>query len=267
MRIFEGKRGIYVVSGALLTTFVVTSGTLLTYLLITPEIQKGKDRTALDVVRNALRDLDTHIIELLAEGRNSTSVFTMVLPKGVLYVSPDKDTLAYSVKTRVSYNPGSTSKLTAQKTSGNLLTIGSQLPVDLVTKYTTIRPGTYTVQLSFEKEAIFRVSNWTLYKNATFNGTVASKTKNYYISKLSEASYGSDLNRDGDKIDYWTLYLSDPNEAFVFDTVAVHNSDGTLVRMLKEDDSFRLNSVPLMVYRVRERYVVFRYAMIGMELR
>lgn len=270
MTVLEGKRGIYVITGALLTTFVVTSGTLLTYLLITPEIQKGKDRTALDAVRNSLRDLDTRMAELLADGVNSTSIFTMVLPNGVLKFSPDNDTLAYSVKTRVNYNPGSTSKLTtltARRSTGHLLTVESQLPVDLDTRYTAIRPGTYVVELTFEKESILTIDKWTLDRNATY-GVLASKTNNYYISKLSEATHASDLNSLGVNTDSWMLYLSDPNEAFVFDTVAVHNTDSNRTFVLGEDESFRLSpTVPLMVYRVRERYVVFRYAMIRMELR
>lgn len=267
MRIFGNKRGVYIATGALLTTLVVTSGSLLTYFLITPEIEKGVDRNSLDVVRNALRGLDTHIRELLAKSTNSASIFKMTLPKGTITANPQTDTLTFSVKTQVDYDPGSTSTLMVAKTDNDILSIESQLPVDLVTRYTTIKPGDYIITLTFEKEVRIRMANWTLHKNTTFTGTVSSTTSNYYLSSLSESAYGFDLNRDGDRNDTWLLYMSDPNEDYVFDTVAIHESWGDLIATLEEGDSFRLGGIPLMVYRVRERYVVFRYARIRMEVR
>ena len=76
-----------------------------------------------------------------------------------------------------------------------------------------------------------------------------------------------DLNRDGDRKDYWILYLSDPNEQYVFDTFAIHEPDGTPVQVLEEGDCVRLGDLPLMVYRVRERFVVLRYARIRMDVK
>jgi hypothetical protein len=96
---------------------------------------------------------------------------------------------------------------------------------------------------------------------------VNSTTGSYYLSRLNESTNGVDLNRDGDEVDYWLLYLSDPDEEYVFSSVAIHQPDGTLVEVLEEGDSFRLEGVPLTVYQVRERYVVLRYARIRMVLR
>jgi len=264
---FRDRRAVYIATGALLTTLVVTSGSLLTYFLITPQIKRGVDRNNLDVVRNALTDLDTHIKGLLARGPNSTSIFTMTLPEGIVRADPQQDLLSYSIKTKISYDPGSTSSLSATKTGDDILTMRTSLPVDLVTRNTKILPGKYTVKLTFEKEVRIRISNWTLYKNTTFAGTVSSSTNNYYVSTLKEASRGLDINRDGDKNDTWILYLSDPNEDYVFDSVAIHDSNGDHIKTVKEGDSIRLGDVPLMVYRVRERYVVLRYARIRMELK
>lgn len=264
---FHDRRAIYIVTGALLTTLVVTTGSLMTYFLIQPQIKKGVDRNNLDVVRNALTDLDLHIRGLLAKGPNTTSIFSMTLPEGVVRADPKEDILSYSIKTKVSYDPGSTSSLSATKTANDLLTMRSSLPVDLVTKNTKIMPGQYIVKLTFEKEVRIRISNWTLYKNTTFPGTVSSTTHNYYVSVLKESSRGADINRDGDKNDTWTLYLSDPDEDYVFDSVAIHDSNGDQIKTVKEGDALRLGDVPLMVYRVRERYVVLRYARIRMELK
>jgi len=143
----------------------------------------------------------------------------------------------------------------------------SNLPVDLVTKNTKIKPGEYVVTLTFEKESFFRLDKWSLIKTALIPGTVNTTSGNYYLSQMNESVYGVDINRDGDVTDCWKLYVSDPSEQYVFDTVAIHESDGTLIKVLKEGQGFELNGVPLMVYRVREKYVVFRYARIRMQVR
>ena len=275
MRLSADTRSLYVVTGALLMTFVLTAGSILTYTLIVPEIEKGKDRNSLAVVRNVLRDLDTQIRELLSQEPDSSRIFSMDLPKGQIRTSPTQDTVSYFVKTRVSYDPGSTSTLTVSKDENNVLTIVSQLPVDLVTAYTRVEAGSYTVSLIFEAEETLRIANWTLQKNTTYPGSVASATSNYYTSKIAESAFGIDLNRDGDTVDQWLLYLSDPNEDYVFDSFAIHNPDnsrirnpdGSLVPVLQEGDSFRLDGIPLMVFTVRERYVVLRYARIRMDVK
>ena len=262
----RNRRAIYVVSGALLTTLVVTAGSILTYTLITPQIQKGKDRNNLDVVRNVLTGLDSSILALLANGPNSSRIMRLNIPKGIITTDPRTDALAYSIRTKVGYDPGSTSVLQVQR-DDKVLTIKIDLPVDLITRYTKISPGQHVVSLTFEKQKWFRISNWTLYKNTSFAGTVNSTTGSYYVTILNESKLGFDLNRDGDRKDSWILYLSDPNEKYVFDTFAIHQSDGTLIRILHEGDSFRLGDVPLMVYRVRERFVVLRYARIRMDVK
>lgn len=266
MRIFDSRRAIYAATGALLLTFVVTSGSILTYAIISPEIEKGKDRNNLDLVRNVLRTLDTNIRELLNQRPNATSIFRIITAKGTLIINPVSDQVTYSVGSRVSYDPGSTSSLEVAKDQ-NMLTITSNLPVDLVTKNTKIKPGEYVVRLTFEKESFFRIDSWTLIKTALIPGTVNTTSKNYYFSQMNESAYGIDMNRDGDATDSWILYVSDPSEQYVFDTVAVHESDGTLIKVVKEGQGFELNEVPLMVYRVREKYVVFRYARIRMEVK
>jgi hypothetical protein len=176
--------------------------------------------------------------------------------------------MSYSIKTRVTYDPGSTSTLEADiNENTEVLTLRSVLPLDLVTGNTKIPAGSYVVKLTFLREARFRVGDWELYKNTTIPDTVDSSTDNYYQSQLSEYDFDLDINRDGDKHDIWMLYLSDPDEDFVFDTVAIHGGNGEMIALLQEGDSIRLNGVPFMVYRVRERYVVFRYAQIRMEVR
>ena len=262
----RNRRATYVVSGALLTTLVVTAGSILTYTLITPQIQKGKDRNNLDVVRNVLRNLDSNIRGLLANGPNSSKILRLTIPKGIITTNPRTDVVAYSLQTKVKYDPGSTSTLEVERTD-KLLTIRTDLPVDLVTRYSKIMPGQHVVTLTFEKERWFAVSNWTLHRNASFSGTVNSTTGSYYVSVLNESKVAFDMNRDGDRKDYWILYLSDPNEQYVFDTFAIHEPDGTLVQVLEEGDCVRLGDLPLMVYRVRERFVVLRYARIRMDVK
>jgi len=266
LRMRDDRRAIYVATGALLLAFVVTSGSILTYALISPEIEKEKDRNNLALVRNALRALDTNIRELLNWRPNATRIFTITIPKGTLTVDPVADQFVYVGDSRVSYDPGSTSSLEVAK-DRKTVTITSNLPVDLVTKNTKIKAGSFVVKLSFEKESIFRVENWTLIKTGPIPGTVGTSSSHYYYSKMEESAYGTDINRDGDTADSWILYLSDPGEQYVFDTVAIHEADTTLIKVLKEGDSFELNGIPFMVYRVREKHVAFRYARIGMEVR
>jgi hypothetical protein len=268
MRIFQDRRALYIATGALLTTFVVTSGSLLTFLLVTPEIEKSKDRNNLDVARNVLLSLDSQLRELLYKGPNSSSIFGLSFAKGEIRTDPLTDVMSYSIKTRVTYDPGSTSTLEADiNENTGVLTLRSVLPLDLVTGNTKIPAGSYVVRLTFLREARFRIGDWELHKNTTIPGTVNSSTDNYYQSQLSEYDFDLDINRDGDKNDIWMLYLSDPDEDFVFDTVAIHGGNGEMITLLQEGDSIRLNGVPFMVYRVRERYVVFRYAQIRMEVR
>ncbi len=266
MRLAGNRRGIYLVSGVLLMTLVVTSGSLLTYALISPEIQKAKDRNNLDLMRNVLRNMDTNIRELLISGPNSSVIFRASISHGMLAADPVQDALAYTVKTEVSYDPGSTSNLLVTIQDG-ILTMASELPVDLVTQNTRIRPGLYTVILTFERESRIRIDSWTLNKNTTIPGTVGSTTGSYYVSELNESIYGVDINGNGATNDVWTLYMSDPNEEYVFDRVGIHDSTGTLIEIVGEGDTAKLNGVPLMVYRVRERYVVLRYARIRMEVK
>jgi len=266
--IFEDRRAVYIATGALLTTFVVTSGSLLTFLLISPEIEKSKDRNNLDVARNALMTLDSELRELLGKGPNSSSIFSLSFAKGEIRTDPQNDLMSYSIKTKVTYDPGSTSTLEAEiNGETEVLTLRSVLPFDIVTGNTKIKPGSYVVKLTFLREVRFRVNSWELYQNTTIPNTINSSTGNYYQSQLSEYDYDLDINSDGDKHDIWMLYLSDPDEDFVFDTVAIHNGNGDMIGLLQEGDSIRLNGVPLMVYKVRERYVVFRYAQIRMEVR
>jgi hypothetical protein len=277
----RSNRGLYVAAGALLTTAVLTAGSLLTFLVISPQIEKGKDRTNLDVVKNVLLDLDANIRELLAKSPNSTRIFTVLIPKGELRADPDVDLISYSIKTTVDYDTADTSTLQTERNQQNdVLTIRDVLPVDLVTRNTKIRPGRYVVSLTFEREAKLNVSDWKLHRNATFNGTVSSTTGSYYEAQLREDTSGRDINLDGDTDDHWILCLSDPNEGYVFDTVAIHSSTDphgfslsstealgySPIGIVEEGDSLRLDGVPLIVYRVRERYVVFRYAMIRMDL-
>ena len=279
--LFRSNRGIYVAAGALLTTAVLTAGSLLTFLVINPQIEKGKDRANLDVVKNVLLDLDANIRDLLTKSPNSNRIFTVLLPKGELRADPDADMISYSIKTSVDYDTGDTSTLQTEKNQQNdVLTIRDILPVDLVTRNTRIRPGRYVVSLTFEREAKLNVSDWKLHRNASFNGTVSSTTGSYYEGQLREDSSGQDINLDGDKDDHWILCLSDPNEDYVFDTVAIHSSTDphgfslsstealgySPIDIVGEGEFFRLDGVPLIVYRVKERYVVFRYAMIRMEL-
>jgi hypothetical protein len=267
LRLSTNTRSLYVVSGVLLMMFVLTTGSILTYTLIASEIEKGKDRNHLDIVRNLLRDLDTRIRELLSKRVDSSSIFEMNLPKGEIRTSPSQDVVSYSVKTKVSYDPGSTSTLTVSTNENGVLTIASSLNVDLVTAYTRIDPGRYTVSLNLEADDRVRVANWTLQKNTTYPGTVTSSTNNYYTSKMEESDHGIDLNQDGDTADYWLLYLSDPHDDYVFDSVAIHDKDGVRIGVLQEGDSFRLDGIPLTVLSVRERYVVLRYARIRMDVR
>ncbi len=263
------RRAIYVVSGVLLMTLVLTVGSILTYAFIVPEIEKGKDRNSLDIVRNGLREMETQIRELLAKGPGSSNIFEINLPEGELRIDPKKDKVTYSIRTRVSYDPGSTSRLNVSVGENNVLTMWSNLTVDLETMYTRIDPGRHTVVMRFEEEVRMVIDEWTLEKNMT-GPSVASRTSNHYTSMLDESIEGIDLDGDADTADRWLLYLSDPNEDYVFDTFAIHDSDGNPISKLEEleeGDSFRLEGTPLTVFRVRERYVVLRYARIRMEVK
>jgi len=267
MRLFRDRRAVYIVTGALLTTFVVTAGSLLTFALIAPEIEKRKDENNLDIVKGSLEDFNTQLRELIGEEPNKTTIFTMYLPDGDVSVSPQGDSLSYRTRTKVRYNPGGTSWITVRWGARDTLTMDTTLPVDLVSNYEDIKPGRYTVLLNFEEERRYTVNDWTLHKNTTFLATVSSTTSNYYTSSLNESKEGFDINLDGDQDDVWKLYLSDPNEDYIFDTVAVHGSGNTLLAMVTEGDTFELGSTPIMVYRVRERYVVFRYARVRMVVK
>ncbi len=267
MNIFRDHRAVYIVTGALLTTLVVTAGSILTYTLIAPEIEKRKDENNLDLAKDSLMDLNSHVMDLLAKGPKSTAIFTMVVPGGDISVDEDQNSVSYLTRTKVDYNPGSKSTLSVSRSTKDTLSMDSSLPVDLVSRYDNIKPGQYTVVLSFEKERLFRIEDWTLHKNTTFAGTVSSSTSNYYTSRLNETAIDWDINRDGDKNDVWRLYLSDPNEDYIFDSVAIHDAGGNLLEVLEEGDNFQLGSIPIMVYRVRERYVVFRYAQMKMVVK
>jgi len=269
MRLFRGnRRAVYIATGALMTTLVVTSGSLLTFMLISPEIEKSKDRNDLDVARNVLLMLDAKMRELLTKGPNSTSIFGLSFADGEIVTDPRIDVMEYVIKTKVSYDPGSSSNLIVEKNDEtDVLSLRSVLPFDIVTGNTKVPAGKYMVKLTFAKERRFRISTWELYKNTTFEGTVESTTDSYYTAYLSEYEQDVDINQNGEKYDSWMMYLSDPNEDFVFDTVAIHDGNGEMIALLHEGDSIRLNGIPLMVYRVRERFVVFRYAQIRMEVR
>jgi hypothetical protein len=255
----RGNRAIHTVTAGLLTFLVVVSISLATFYMVSAEIERGKQRRDVDVLRESMLMLYAKAKGLQTRKEGYLETFSLSIPAGTLHINPRLDLVNLTVTTKYNHDPGGTDVLNITVLPSGGVKMVMRLPVDLVTSNTVIDQGQHSIGLKVEKVGIISMGNWTLNANGTAPQGVSTVTGNYYSTSLDEAPYGFDLNGDGDEADSWYIYICDPGEEFVFDTAVLHDSDDNLVGILNEGDTFRLGDRPFTATTVKERKVVLRY--------
>jgi hypothetical protein len=255
----SGKRGVHTVTAGLLTFLVVVSVSLATFYMVSAEIEKGKQRRNVDVLRESMLTLYAKAKGLRTRKEGYIETFSLSIPAGTLRIDPRLDLANLTVSTKYDHDPRSTDVLNVTILPSGGVKMVMRLPVDLVTTNTVIDQGQHSIGLKVEKVGIITMGNWTLNANGTTPQGVSTVTGNYYSTSLDEEFRGFDLNGDGDQDDTWNLYICDPGEEFVFDTAVLHDSADDLVGVIQEGDTFRLGGRPFTATTVRERKVVLRY--------